>query len=213
MVLSRQRSTTALGSVPKADIAVADYSGYVSVLLGRGDGTFQSAVNYSAGSYPRSVAVGDFNGDGKADLVVADDNGGNVSVLLGNGDGSFQAGVTYQTGGQPSSVAVADFNKDGRTDLAVVNYGPNNVSILLGVGASGPGLIVGKTHAGNFRQGQMGASYLITVSNQGQVATSGAVMVTDNLPSGLTATAINGAGWACALDTLTCARSDALAAS
>ena len=60
----------------------------MSVLLGNGDGTFQAHVDYGAVAYPYSVAVGDFNGDGKLDLATA--NGYGVSVLLGNGDGTFQ---------------------------------------------------------------------------------------------------------------------------
>jgi hypothetical protein len=72
----------------KADLAVANYSDHsVSVLLGNGDGTFQTHVDYATGSGPDSVAVGDFNGDGKADLAVTNDYA--VSVLLGNGDGTF----------------------------------------------------------------------------------------------------------------------------
>jgi dienelactone hydrolase len=112
----------------------------VSVLLGNGDGTFQPAVNYGAGSNPYSVAVGDFNRDGKLDLAVADSaiNGGTsgVSVLLGNGDGTFQAAQTYDTGtgSFAVSVAVGDFNDDGKLDLAVANNGMNNVSVLLGNG-------------------------------------------------------------------------------
>jgi 6-phosphogluconolactonase (cycloisomerase 2 family) len=80
------------------------------------------------------VAVGDFNGDGKPDLVTANYWSGNVSVLLGNGDGSFQAHVDYGAGSGPSSVAVRDFNGDAKPDLAVANYGSNNVSVLLGNG-------------------------------------------------------------------------------
>src|SRR5580692_1987189 len=60
----------------------------VSILLGNGDGTFQPHVDYPVGS-PTGVAVGDFNGDGKPDLAVA--NGDSVAILLGNGDGTFQA--------------------------------------------------------------------------------------------------------------------------
>src|SRR5207249_2433361 len=66
----------------KADLAVANGSGTVSVLLGNGDGSFQAAVNYDARN-PYSVAVGDFNGDGRADLAVANLNSSNVSILLG----------------------------------------------------------------------------------------------------------------------------------
>ena len=76
-----------------------------------------------------------------------------------------------------------------------------------------PDLTVTKTHIGSFSQGQTGATYTITVSNSGFAATSGTVTVTDTLPAGLTATAISGSGWTCTLATLTCTRSDALAAS
>ena len=59
-----------------------------------GDG-FAAAVNYPAGTAPASVAVGDFNGDGKADLAMANKCSSNVSVLLGNGNGTFQTAVNY----------------------------------------------------------------------------------------------------------------------
>jgi uncharacterized repeat protein (TIGR02543 family) len=74
--------------------------------------------------------VGDFNGDGKQDLAVAN-QGGDVSILLGNGDGTFQPAVNFGAGTTPLSVAVGDFNGDGKQDLAVANNGSNNVSILL----------------------------------------------------------------------------------
>src|ERR1022692_2836071 len=76
--------------------------------------SFLPAVNYGAGSYPRSVAVGGFNGDGKPDLAVANYNSDAVSVLLGNGDGTFQAAVNYGAGSSPESVTVGDFNGDGK---------------------------------------------------------------------------------------------------
>ena len=61
-----------------------------------------------------SIAVGDFNGDGKLDLAVANSGNGTVSVLLGNGNGTFATDTTYSTGGTtPEAVAVGDFNKDG----------------------------------------------------------------------------------------------------
>jgi hypothetical protein len=122
------------------DLAVANqgtspfYNGGVSVLLGNGDGTFQAAVNYPAGTWSVSVAVGDFNGDGKQDLAVANEvSPGTVSVLLGQGDGTFLPAQTYPTGSAPSSVAVGDFNGDGIPDLAVANPG-GKVSVLLGKG-------------------------------------------------------------------------------
>ena len=86
-----------------------------------------------AGDGPQSVAVGDFNGDGKADLAVANSTADNVSVLLGNGNGTFQAAVNYGAGSDPYSVAVGDFNGDGKADLAVANCS-SSVSVLLGNG-------------------------------------------------------------------------------
>ncbi len=73
-------------------------------------------------------------------------------------------------------------------------------------------LTLSKTHVGTFTQGQTGATYTLTVTNSGTVATSGTVTVTDTLPVGLSATALSGASWSCTLSTLTCTRSDGLAA-
>jgi hypothetical protein len=105
----------------------------VDVLLGNGDGTFAPSVNYAVGAAPSSVAVGDFNLDGKPDLAVADQfPPSGVAVLLGDGDGTFAPLVEYAAGSNPYSVAVGDFNLDGRPDLAVANYGSGTVSVLLG---------------------------------------------------------------------------------
>ncbi|MEJ2359278.1 MAG: VCBS repeat-containing protein [Deinococcales bacterium] len=98
-------------------------------------GTFQTAKTYGVGTSPQSVAVGDFNGDGKPDLVVANASDATVSVLLGNGDGTFQTQKTYTVGTYPDSVAVGDFNGDGKLDLATANGGSSSsVSVLLGKG-------------------------------------------------------------------------------
>ena len=79
--------------------------------------------------------AGDFNGDGRTDLAVANvDPYSTVSVLLGNGDGTFQAQLTNAVGSSPDAIVAGDFNGDGRTDLAVANYGDNTVSVLLGNG-------------------------------------------------------------------------------
>lgn len=75
-----------------------------------------------------------------------------------------------------------------------------------------PDLTLAKSHTGSFSQGQTGATYSLVVTNSGAGPTAGTVTVTDTLPAGLTATAIAGTGWSCTLATLTCTRSDALAA-
>jgi hypothetical protein len=123
----------------KPDLLVANacadntcVDGSVGVLLGNGDGTFQTVSTYSSGGYyASSIAVADMNGDGKPDLVVTNycdtisdcGNGasaGTVGVLLGNGDGTFQPAVTYNTGAYGAdSVAVADLNGDGKLDVVV----------------------------------------------------------------------------------------------
>jgi hypothetical protein len=117
------------------------FVGSVSVLLGNGDGSFQEARDFAAGLAPGSVAVGDFNGDGRSDLAVANTGsdplfGGSVSVLLGNGDGSFQAARTFALSAvsyAPGSIAVGDFNGDGQPDLAVATRA-FAVTVLLGIG-------------------------------------------------------------------------------
>src|SRR6185503_9016150 len=110
----------------RPDLAVANgFSDTVSVLLGNADGSFQPPriVFVGPSNNPRSVAIADFNRDGKPDLAVANPTSNTVMVLPGNGDGTFQAIVTLTAGTGPSSVAAGDFNGDGNPDLAAANSG------------------------------------------------------------------------------------------
>jgi YVTN family beta-propeller protein len=119
----------------KLDLAVANLNDdTVSVLLGRGDGTFQSQSVYATGSGPTWIATGDFNGDGKLDLAVANFSDSTVSILLGNGDGTFQPQSVYVAGSGPHSIMTADLNGDGKLDLVVANANDTTVSVLLGNG-------------------------------------------------------------------------------
>jgi hypothetical protein len=123
------------------DVAVAGLgSSSVSILLGNGNGSFTEAPHspLAALSFPSSVAVGDFNGDGIPDVAVAGFDGDLVTILLGNGNGTFTpvpVNISVITGIYPAySVAVGDFNGDGTPDLAVPNTGSDTLTILLGNG-------------------------------------------------------------------------------
>ena len=124
----------------KLDLAVPNANAFstgnvVSILMGNGDEPYNPRRNFAVGSAPSSVVVGDFTGDGKADLVVTNTFSNNIGVLTGRGDGTFQDAVYYPTGTQPRSVASADFNGDGLPDLAVANSLNNTVGILMNRGS------------------------------------------------------------------------------
>jgi hypothetical protein len=123
------------------DIVVANANGQsaIGVLLGRGDGSFQTEIDSPSGTNPLFLAVGDFDKDNKLDVVAG--GNGSSSALLGKGDGSFKTPITFNLG-QPNqgsatfAVAVADFNRDGKLDFVGVGFGSlqDNIAIVLGNG-------------------------------------------------------------------------------
>ena len=94
---------------------------------------------FAVGSSPGSVAIGDFNGDGKLDIVTANERSGDATVLLGDGRGGFAPapGSPFPAGPSPNDIAVGDFNRDGRLDLAFANHETQQLTVLLGDGRGG----------------------------------------------------------------------------
>ena len=142
MGVSPQSTVTAdLNDDGKQDIVVLNHGQFpdltssVSVLLGNGDGSFRPALTTGLLRRRDSVAVGDFNRDGRLDLVIANSVNNVVEVLRGNGDGSFQSNhLVIGVGQGPASVAVGDFDRNGALDLVTANSGSDTVSVLRGNG-------------------------------------------------------------------------------
>ncbi len=93
-------------------------------------------------SYPKSVAVGDFDGNGSPDIATANYGSNTIGILLNNGNSGFNKAVYLKAGSSPISVAAADFNKDGKLDLAVTDFSDNTVSILFGNGNGSFGIAI-----------------------------------------------------------------------
>jgi hypothetical protein len=117
--------------IVSAGTSITD-GGALSILRGKGDGTFQSALSYGTGNNPWALAAGDFNHDGKLDVIFTNGDVNRVSVLLGNGDGTFPSSAPYSNDSDVVAIAVDDFNGDGSPDLALLNQSSNTVSILFG---------------------------------------------------------------------------------
>lgn len=98
-------------------------------------------ADFPTGNEPRGVAVGDLNGDGIPDLVVANSTDNTISVLLGKADGTFSPKVDYPAGVRPVSVAIADLNNDGNPDLVVANENCTVITGMLNILSCGPGTV------------------------------------------------------------------------
>ncbi len=186
----------------KADAVATNLSGTAGGLgffAGNGTGGFGARVGVAIGAGASALTIGDFNGDGKQDVVVASTSGATaVNVLLGNGDGTFQAGVNYNVGYSPLDIKQGDFNNDGKIDL--VERTTAGYVIEAGNGD-------GTFQAAVIAAGGAGNSSLIADFN-GDGATdiastsAGTVMVQINTNTGLSA-AIAGAGFTISAPTTT----------
>jgi hypothetical protein len=120
-------------------LATNPIGGSVSMFLANPDGTLRPAedllVGITAASNPYSAGIGDFNGDMRNDIAIADSRSGQIYVRLGNGDGTFQTEIAYSEGGQPPYIlVVADVDVDNELDLVIANRASDNISVLSGRG-------------------------------------------------------------------------------
>ena len=140
--LKAEYSLPGVSSISGVSLAAGDFSGdgkldlvaisgatvdNIAVLIGNGDGTFRSPTFYTVGDYAASVAIADFNGDGKPDFAVSVYVENTIAIFLNNGNGTFTA-LTPVAVNVQSGFAAADFNGDGKADLAV------STGIMLGNG-------------------------------------------------------------------------------
>src|SRR5262249_57159554 len=132
------------------DLIIGSQAGFggipsnVTVLLGNGNGTFQNPIVTTAGNGISSIAISDFNLDGKQDVVIANTGWNDVSLLLGNGDGTLQPSIQFYLGNSfgnlnpvYNALAVADFDENGGPDVAVAGF-PWGFFLLQQLGPGGP---------------------------------------------------------------------------
>jgi hypothetical protein len=197
---------TASGAGDQADIGAFELQNSIATQLAF---TVQPSNVFAGGPITPAVQV-----------QVRDAGGGlvnsnaSITVSLGNNPGgaTLNGTTTVQAVNGVATFSNLSINAVANGYTLVANSAPltQTISNTFNV-TSGPDLAISKTHTGSFQQSQVGAQYIITVTNVGGVATSGVVTVTDTPPAGMTATSISGTGWTCTVAPLTCTRSSVLA--
>ena len=172
----------------------------------RRDGTISKSWELNASNgcliqfYP-APSIGDFNQDGITDIAVAQSVSGGSACTTKTSAGI----VTVLSTGSPFNAALNDW--------PLVRHDTRNTSVLPSSipPIPIPALSIAKTHVGNFTVAQQNAAYTVTVSNAASaIATTGTVIVTETVPSGLTLVSMVGTGWTCLTNSTTCTRSDPL---
>ena len=196
-----------------ADLSITKTDGQASAVPGQGV-TYTIVVSNTGPSNVAGATVSDIMPAILTGVTWTCVAGGGASCTV-NGTGNISDTVnilvggtaTYTVTGAVSASATGNLVNTATVSVPAGVTDPtpgNNSATDTDTLTSQPDLTITKSHSGNFTQGQTGAQYTITVSNSGLGSTSGTVTVVDTLPSGLTATAISGTGWNCALGTLTC---------
>jgi hypothetical protein len=129
-------AVTDLNNDGKLDLVVANFIGdSLSVLLGKGDGTFQPKVDLTGVTRPGRISASDLNVDGKVDVIVTNAETAKLSTYFGKGNGTFDSKVEYPTGNEPAGVIrVDDVTGDSRLDLIVSNAASSSVSVFVNNG-------------------------------------------------------------------------------
>ena len=108
--------------------------GGFTVVYNRGDGTLRAPITQDAGGVPRAVALGDVDGDGKQDLVVANTHPPEVDVIINQGGGVFAPATRHPARAPVNALAVGDLNGDGKLDVAAASASTASASVLLNQG-------------------------------------------------------------------------------
>ena len=161
--------------------------------MGNGAGTFTTSSTYTTGNGPRSISIGDFNGDGKKDVACVNYFSQNISAFLGTGTGSFVSATNIFTiQANPNDLSIADFNNDGKSDVVAANQASASISVLIN---SSPSVTVSTTNTLLCE----GYSAILTVATANSYtwntgSNSSSIVISPTISTNYTIVGTNGAG-------------------